>query len=332
MSLLRPGRRVAPGLLVGWLLAVALPAGAEELRVGYSAITANQAPLWVTREAGLFEKNGLAVTLSFIEGGSKATQALLAGDVPIVQVGGSAVVQSRLAGSDAVMILGAFNTLNFKVVAAPEITDPRQLKGKTLGVSRFGSSNDFAARFMLEHFGLAPDRDVPILQIGAEPARFAALKAGSIQATLVEVPTTLMAKKLGFNIIADLGELGLEYQHTGIATTRAFIQKQADTVRRFVKAYVEGIHYYKTRKAESLAVIARYLKSADREAIEEAYTEIGLKRTPRKPYPTLKGLQLIIDEAGEKNPRALSLKPEAVVDVRFLKELDESGAIDRLYR
>lgn len=105
-----------------------------------------------------------------------------------------------------------------------------------------------------------------------------------------------------------------------------------ETVRRFMKAYVEGIHYYKTHKALSLAVIARYLKTSDTEAVEEAYNEIGLKRTPSKPYPTLKGIQLILDEIGEKNPKAKGMKPEAFVDLRFVKELDESGAIDRLYR
>ncbi len=325
-------RRAVALLLLGWLLTGGAPAGAEALRVGYSALTANQAPLWVTKEAGLFDRHGLDVTLLFIEGGSKATQALLGGDVPIIQVGGSSIVQSRLAGADAVIIAGAFNTLNFKLVSAPEITDPKQLKGRKLGTSRFGSSNDFAARFMLEQFGLAPDRDVPILQIGSEPARLAALKAGAVQAILVEVPTTLTAKKLGFNIIADLGELGLEYQHTAIATTEGFIQRRSDTVRRFLHAYVEGIHYYKTHRVESLAVMARYLKSGDVEALEEAYLEIGVKRTPRKPYPTLKGIQLILNELGEKNPKALTLKPEAVVDVRFIKALDESGAIDRLYR
>lgn len=327
-----PISRVVWLLLIGSLLGGGVQAGAEELTVGYSAITANQAPLWVTKEAGLFEKNGLQVTLVFIEGGSKATQALLAGDVPIIKVAGPAVVQSRLAGGDTLIIAGVFNTLNFKLVTAPEIKEPKQLKGKKLGTSRFGSSNDFGARFMLEHFGLTPDKDVPILQIGSEPARFAALKAGSIQAILVEVPTTLMAKKLGFNIIADLGELGLEYQHTAIATTQGFIQRRGETVRRFMKAFVEGIHYYKTHKALSLAVIARYLKTSDTEAVEEAYNEIGLKRTPSKPYPTLKGIQLILDEIGEKNPKAKGMKPEAFVDFRFIKELDESGAIDRLYR
>ncbi len=324
--------RVAVLFLVGGLLVGGVPAGAEELTVGYSAITANQAPLWITQEAGLFKKNGLEVTLVFIEGGSKTVQALLAGDVPIAQVGGSAVIQSRVEGSDAVIIAGAFNTLNFKLVTSPEITDVKQLKGKTLGTSRFGSSNDFGARFMLEHFGLTPDKDVAILQIGAEPARFAALKAGAIQATLVEVPTTLTAKKLGFNIIADLGELGLEYQHTAVGTTEGFIRKRPETVRRFITAYVEGIHYYKTHKAESLAIMAKYLKTSDMEALEEAYTEIGLKRTPTKPYPTLKGIQLILNEIGEKNPKARGVKPETVVDTRFIKELDDAGAIDRLYR
>jgi len=328
----RPLIRIAGGLLLGILVAAGGLAGAEELKVGYSAITANQVPLWITKEAGFFEKNRLEVTLVFIEGGSKTTQALLAGDVPIVQVGGSSVVQSRLAGSEAVIIAGAFNTLNFKLVTVPEITEPRQLKGKIVGTSRFGSSNDFAARFMLEHFGLAPDKDVPIIQIGSEPARFAALKGGSIHATLVEVPTTLQARKLGFNIIADLGELGLEYQHTAIATTQGVIQTRPEAVRRFMKAYVEGIHYYKTRKAESMAVIAKYLKMNDMEAVEEAYNEIGVKRTPRKPYPTLKGVQLILSEIADVNPKARGTKPETFVDARFVKELDDSGAIDRLYR
>ncbi len=154
----------------------------------------------------------------------------------------------------------------------------------------------------------------------------------SLKAPKPNLPTTLTAKKLGFNILADLGELGLEYQHTALATTEGFIAKRPETVRRFIRAYVEGIHYYKTHKAESVAVLAKYLKTSDTEAVEEAYTEIGLKRTPTKPYPTLKGIQLILDEIGEKNPKARSVKPETVVDARFVKELDESGAIDRLSR
>jgi LysM repeat protein len=212
------------------------------------------------------------------------------------------------------------------------ITRPEQLKGKTMAVSRFGSSSDFATRYALEKFGLVPEKDVPILEIGSQPARFAALESGKIQAAMIAVPLTVRAKALGFHALADLQMLGLEYQHTGLVTTQALIKSRPDIVRNVMKAYVEGIHYYKTNRPESIAILAKYLKTNDSELLNEVYTDLGLTLTPQKPYPTLRGIDIMLRELAGRDAKAKTARPEEFVDLTFIKELDSSGYIDRLYK
>ena len=171
-----------------------------------------------------------------------------------------------------------------------------------------------------------------ILEIGSQPARFAALEAGKIQGAMVAVPLTLKAKALGFHALADLQMLGLEYQHTGLATTQGLIKSRPDLVRNVMKAYVEGIHYYKTQRAESLAILGKYLKTSDTDVLMEVYKNIGLKLTPEKPYPTLRGIEVILREIAARNPKTKSARPEEFMDLTFVKELDSSGFIDRLYK
>jgi NitT/TauT family transport system substrate-binding protein len=159
--------------------------------------------------------------------------------VAFAQMAGAGVLQSRLRGADVVLIAGFLNTMDYQLMVNKNITRPDQLKGKNLAVSRFGSSSDFATRFALDRFGLSPEKDVTILEIGTQPARFSALESGRIQAAMVAVPLTLKAKALGFHTLADLQMLGLEYQHTGLATTQALIKARPDLVRNVMKAYVE---------------------------------------------------------------------------------------------
>jgi NMT1-like family/LysM domain len=231
-----------------------------------------------------------------------------------------------------VMIAGFLNTLDYQLMVDKSITRPDQLKGKIMAVSRFGSSSDFATRYALEKYGLVPEKDVTILEIGSQPARFAALEAGRIQAAMVAVPLTLKAKALGFQSLADLQMLGLEYQHTGLATTQALIKSRPDLVRNIMKAYVEGIHYYKTHRAESLAILAKYLKAADTDVLTEVYEDIGIALIPQKPYPTLRGMAVMLRELATKDPKIKVARPEEFVDLTFIKELDSSGFIDRLYK
>ena len=304
----------------------------EKITIAYSSVSGHMAPLWITHERGFFRKYGLDVQLVFIESGSTAVKSLISKEVAFAQMAGAGVVQSRLQGTDVVMIAGFLNTMDYQLMVDKSITRPEQLRGKTMAVSRFGSSSDFATRYALDKYGLVPEKDVTILEIGSQPARFAALEAGKIQAAMVAVPLTLKAKALGFHALADLQMLGLEYQHTGLATTQALIKARPDLVRNVLKAYAEGIHHYKTQRAESLTILAKYLKTTDAEVLKAVYEDIGLTLTPRKPYPTLRGIELMLRELSTRNPKAKAARPEEFVDLTFIKELDSSGFIDRLYK
>ncbi|HEV8640541.1 MAG TPA: ABC transporter substrate-binding protein [Methylomirabilota bacterium] len=322
-------------LLVGASLALAAgtmeASAAERIRASYGSISGSTVPIWVTKEAGFFERYGLEVELSFIEGGAKAMAALVAGDVPIAQVGGSHVVSSHVAGSGVVILAGVVNLLEYKIIVAKEIIRPQQLRGKKAAVATIGGSGYLAMQVALERWGMAPDKDVALLQIGSQPARLQALMAGGVDAAVLSLPATIRAQKAGFRALLDLSAEAIEYQQLTLATTRAFIQARPETVRRFLRAYVEGIAFLKTNKEESLKIIAKYFRSGERDELEAAYNEYALKIIQRKPYPTLKGLQFVMDELAPKNPKIGSAKPEQFVELRFLKELDESGFIDRLY-
>ncbi|MBI2369716.1 MAG: ABC transporter substrate-binding protein [Deltaproteobacteria bacterium] len=315
-------------------LGAAAPAGAaaQRLLIANSAISGTQMELYVIQDAGIFQKHGLDVQVIFTEGGSRTVQALIAGDIPLASVGGSAVVRSAMAGSGLKIFAGVINTMPYTVAAVKEITRMDQLRGRRVAVSRFGSSSDFSIRFALLKAGLTPDKDVAVVQIGSEPARFAALQNRSAFATVITPPLTLQARKLGLNLLADLSDLGLEYQHTTMSALDTYLVKQADLVRRFLRAWVEGVHFYKTNKEPSLRSIARVYRTTDMEGIEEQYSKIVLKMLMKKPYPTLKGIQLILDEIAEKDPRARHARPEQFVEDRFVRELDQSGFIDQLYR
>lgn len=268
--------------------------------------------------------------LTYIEGGSRAIQTLLSGGIQILSGGGPPSLHALVGGSDLVIIAGPGNTFPYLLLTSRDITRPEQLRGKALGISQFGTSSDFATRYLIERLGLQ-QHEITLLQIGSVPARLAALQSGTIQGTLLLPPVTGVARKLGLNVLADMTALGVPFQQTCIITTRAFVRDHRATVQTFMRAYVEAIHHLKTRKPESLAVIARYMKLTDVEALEESYEFFAGKMLPRKPYPTLPGIQLVLEEIALKIPQARDLPPERAVDLSFMRELDESGFIDRLW-
>ncbi|MGH7829804.1 MAG: ABC transporter substrate-binding protein, partial [Candidatus Binatia bacterium] len=227
-------------LLLSW--SSAAPAQLIKLNVGYSAISGDQLPAWVAKEAGIFEKNGLDVRLIFFTGGTTAVLALVSGDVPISQVAGSGVINSALGGSEALMIAGGVTSLNYWLMGRPDVKTPEQLKGGSVAISRFGSATDFIVNFTLPKIGLTPGKDVTIVQIGSSPARMDATLAGRVHATVINPPASFIAKKRGMHILADVAKLGLVVQHTGAATTRKFIKENPDIVRRYVKSQVEAVH------------------------------------------------------------------------------------------
>lgn len=316
-------------VVVAW--PVSAQSGLEKMNVGYSAQAGAFAPIWITKEAGLFKKQGLDVNLIFIPGGPTAAAAMLAGEVQAVAMAGPAIITSNLAGADLVMIAGIVNTFAFQIITVKGITSPAQLKGKRIGVNRYGAAPDIAARYSLRHLGIDP-KDVTILQMGEQSTRLAAMKAGQLDAAVVLPPITTMAQKEGMNVILDMSDLGAEYQITGLASSQSFVTQRRPSALKLMRAFVEGIHFYKTRKKESMDIIARYMRINDMEAVGATYDYFASKIVPKKPYPSIKGVKALLDLAAKERPEAAKLSPERFVNTSLLKELDESGFIDRLYQ
>jgi len=312
-----------------------LPGATQEKAIranlGYSSISGSQAILRVIKDTGIFSKNGLDVSLVLIAGGSGMIQALVAGDLPIAVVSGEPAILARLQGADTVILGGLINIIDFSVITAPEIKRPQDLKGKKLGVSRFGSSTDFVIRYALDKWGLVPDRDVAILQIGSQPARVAALKSGTVHGTIVGPPADIVARKSGFNEIATPEQLNLAYPNTSIVSTASIISKNDDLARRIMRAMVEGIHSFKTQKEASMKSLDAFARLGDAALVDETYRHYQ-HIIPKVPYPDMKGIQNVLNEIAKKDPKVKSLKPEMFVDTRLLKELEASGLIEKLYR
>jgi NitT/TauT family transport system substrate-binding protein len=303
----------------------------EKMNIGYSAQAGAFAPIWITYDAGLFKKHGLNVNLLFIPGGPTAAAAMVAGEVQAVAMAGPAVISSNLAGTDLVMIAGIVNTFAFQIITVKGITTAKQLKGKRLGVNRFGAAPDIAARFALRHVGIDP-AEVTILQLGEQSTRLAAMKAGQLEAAIVLPPITTIAQREGMNVLLDMSELGAEYQITGLASSQSFIQKNRPSAQKLMRAFVEGIHFYKTRKKESMKIISKYMRTNDMEAVGATYDYFADKIVPKKPYPTTQGIKALLELAAKERPEAARLSPEGFMNVSLLKELDDSGFIDGLYK
>lgn len=256
---------------------------------------------------------------------------MLAGEVQAVAMAGPAVVSSNLAGTDLVMIAGIVNTFAFQIITVKAITAPQQLKGKRVGVNRFGTAPDIAARFALRRMGIGPS-EVTILQLGEQSTRLAAMKAGQLDAAIVLPPITTIAEREGMNVLLDMSELGAEYQITGLASSQAFIAKNRPAAMKLIRSFVEGIHFYKTRKKESMAIIAKYMRTNDMEAVAATWDYFANKIVPKKPYPTARGIKALLDLAAKERPEAAKVSPERMMNISLLKELDDSGFIDALYK
>ena len=301
-----------------------------KISVGYSAISGDALPAWVAKDAGIFERNGLDVQPVFFTGGTTAVMAFVSADTPIAQLAGPAVVNSVMAGSDSVLIAGGVTSLNYYLQSRADIKTPEQLKGGSVAISRFGSASDFIARYALTKIGLIPGKDVTIVQIGSTTARVDAVIAGRVQATVVNPPASIIAQKRGLNTLADLPKLGLVYQHTAAATTKKYIREHRDIVRRYVKSQIEAVHRIYTDKEASIRALARFIgRTVERDVLEKTWENLLNEAVlPRKQYPSIEGLKTIL----ASEPKAKSNNPEDYFDASFVRELDQSGYTDNLYK
>lgn len=302
-----------------------------KLKVPYVAVVGTHAVTWIAKEKGLFEKYGLDVELDYIAGGSQVTGAMLSGEVSIAQGDASSTVSAVLAGADLVFLGTVANVLTFSMYATPEIKRVEDLRGKVIGVSRLGSTVDYGARYVLRRFGLEPDKDVAIVQMGGNPEALAAMKSGGAQAGIFGVPTTLKAQKAGMHEIVSFLDLGVPYPMVSVVARKQYVAANQETVRNFLKAYTEGIAVAKKEKDFAKKVIGQYTKTDAEDELEETYDYYVTKIFPRVPYTKVEAVQGVLDEKSVDNPKAKEIKPDSLIDMRILKELDESGFINKLY-
>src|SRR3989338_2671524 len=307
-------RKTQAALLALALFFSASPARPQyvKLKVAYPTTVGSMGVVWVTKEAALFEKHGLNVEMIYIAGSSK-------------------IVQAILAGADLVMLAGPNHRPGQKLMVKPEIKSREGLKGKKLGVTRFGTSDDFLLRYILNQWGIQPDREVALIQMGGSQEVLAGLSSRAIDGGMISSPLNLRALKLGFEMLVDLSAIGVDYQGAGVVTTRSYVREYPDVVRRYLKAYVEGLHRFKTDRDFSLKVLAKYSRIGERDMLEETYNHYAVKVMPRAPYPTMKGIRLVLDEIGARSPKAREIAPDSLVDLSYLKEIDSSGFIKALY-
>ncbi len=312
-------------LLLAVLVAVRATTEAQELKrikIGYPAVSYNQVHIWVAKDAGLFKKHGLDAEVIFFRGGQMATQALVAGDPPIVNIG--TVVQAGLQGHDVVLIASSESTYNYSVVARPGIAKVEQLKGKRLGVSGFGSASHNAALILSKKFNLEPNKDVAVVVAGPTMERLAAVDAGRIDATILTPSEMPRARKQGLVEVYDMLDLGIEVQGNGFATSRSFIRSNREIALSALKGYVEALFYIPRNREETRRITAKYMRTTDPEVLDATY-DWFVKRVAKKPYPTLKGIQYLLDEVASKLPNAKSVKPEQFVDLSLLQQLEREG-------
>ncbi|MBM4261462.1 MAG: hypothetical protein FJ145_08525 [Deltaproteobacteria bacterium] len=303
-----------------------------KLNAGYASISSAHLPIWVAKDMGLFAKNGLDPQIVMLTGNTPI-MALVAGDTPISQIAGIGIINSALGGSDTAMVAGGTVTLDWWLMSRPDIKTAAQLKGGAVAISSFGTASEFVARFALQSIGLNPDKDISFVQLGNPTTRQAGLETNRVQATVHVPPSTFAAQKKGFHVLADVAALGLPYQHTGVATTRKFIRERPEVVRAYIRAHVEAVHRLKTDREGGIRVLAKYMGGLkDREVLEKTYDRaVAENILPRKQYPTLDGIKMILDSIADKEPKAKTAKPQDFAEMRFIKELDDSGFIDKLY-
>jgi NitT/TauT family transport system substrate-binding protein len=319
-------------IVLSFVLLPGVPAlvSAQKLVVGYSGVTAIQAPFWVMKDAGYFKQEGLDADLVYIASSSTMAQAMLAGEVAVSTANSQAVVDTGLQGGDLVAVGAFVNFVALYIIAAPEIKSIQDLRGKPVGVTRFGATTDFGIQMLLKKYGLEPVRDVPIIQIGGVPELAAALSKRSIYAAAMSYPMGLVAQQAGMKLLANLAKEEIPFVHQGITTTGKFMRERRAHAKALVRAYGKAVHFMYTRKEESKAILSRYTKVTDPTMLEGTM-QYAYEFVEKIPLVKREAFQVTLDEIAKKNPKAKQAKAEQFYDNSLVQELINEGFFASLW-
>ncbi len=317
---------------------VCLSAGAvavaEPLRVGIPGLSAEFAPVWAADDRGLLKRQGFETEVIAMQGGTQLAQAVIAGSIPIAVMGG-AYLTAAVRGADLVMIATHMDKLPYTLLTKPNLKRVEDLKGKRLAISRFGSSSDAGLRLALQKLGLNPEKDVTIVQVGGQTERFAALKANTVDGTVVIPPLSGAAERLGYNALINMTKLGIAYPQEGVVVSRQVLASRREMVTRFLKAYIEGVKELKSDKPFAVAILAKHLRldpKKDRQALDDSFQEVIIEQMLKVPVFNLEAIKTGLDLLGKDKPASASNNPRDYVDGSLMQELAKSGFIDQLYK
>jgi NitT/TauT family transport system substrate-binding protein len=303
---------------------------ADKINMIYTARVMSQAYPWFAQEAGLFKKYDLDVPLVFVTPGAPAVAAILSGDSEVAIIGAASITRPVVQGNkDPVLIGGIKSLLTHSIIAKPDIKRPEQLKGKRIGVSRIGSNPHYFAVQALRHYGI-DSREVSYIQAGGAPETLAALVAQGIDAAVLTVPTDAQALKLGYHYVIYGPDLGIAYAATTVTTRRSIIAKRGPVIARFMRALAEAAKIMHTDREYMYKVMTKYLRVDDRKLLESSYNVESKALEPRLAIK-LEGIQSTLDEIAPIEPRAKSVKPQEMVDMRYLDEMEKTGFFDQIW-
>ena len=312
------------------LLVAAAPAEFDKLNVVYSSISGASVSTWVPKEAGIYKKYGLEVSLIYIAG-SQAIATLISGDTQIAQGSGAAAILSRLAGSEVKIIGNVINVIPMSLVTTPDISRPEDLKGKTFGVSRFGSLTDLGLRKAVSEWGIDPAKEIKMIQTGGVPENLLFMQQGVIKGALLSSPTLEKAMEMGFKEMLNLANLKYRYPGTALVATDAFIKNHSQTLNRFLKATLEGIKFAKTNPDFTVKILGKYTRTPDTKLLESAFRTYVLGYIRDVPTVSASEIEIALEEIAARSPKAKGADPRPFFDPAPLDQLAKEGFIKHLY-
>ena len=310
-------------LALGALSRITSAAESSRFLVSYGGTAGYQLPLWVNKELGFSKKYGVDLEIILIQAGSPNIQALLGGSIQLTQTAASSAVLGAVRGVPVVIVATLENKLPMLLISRPEIKEPQQLRGKVIGINRFGGSNDAAVLMAIKAWKMEP-KDITMLQTGGTAARMAALLSKKVDATVQSYPEIYQARKLGMNVLADIGDFGF-YTNTSNIVTRSYLQQNRAAVKGFIKGQIEGMHYVKTNKEGSLKILRKHLQVTDPVAVEGTY-EFFAKRLPRVPRTEVEGIKNILASID-----AAQKEPGEFLEMSLIDEIEKEGFVKKLY-
>jgi NitT/TauT family transport system substrate-binding protein len=319
---------VALYLLSNPILGFAQSKDLTRIRVSYSSIGAASLSTWVAVDAGIFNKHGLDVGLIYIGGGPRAMSMTIANETQITQGAGTGSILAKVGGADTVMFATLLNTTPQSLMVHPDLRSPQELKGKKLGVTRFGALSDFGVRKYLQKINLEPEKDVTILQLGGLPEILAAMQSGAIHGGALSSPALTKAKHLGFKEMMDLGNLGIQYPGLCYMATEAYIKAHRPIVINFLKAIIESTHSLVRNKDFTIRVLKKYTKIDEPAVLDETYELFTQRYFRLIPTPSGEEVKTVLDQI--KDSKARTTDYDSFIRTDLIREIEQSGFIKAL--